>query len=264
MLIFYGFPVFVEKQMLNIRFLPIPGITLQVIQINCFLQWLTLMKDQMCFKQYVLEFIKLDVITIITQSTHNEPFVGQVPWCNTNYLLCKEYYLYFQLKLNSAPVFMHIPAKGKAKRGDSYDIQRYWQFSTVNIVCRATFPDIYVPVLNANLQYFFGYHAYQIVCQWSHCSSLPNGFLIPRKHAYWNRLISSTFCFNEVANIKCGFKTNLIVWEINNLCDNKNLLPGKMSSKLKVLADNTDLLCSALNFIHCICKIVLVFLLLFC
>ncbi|XP_046853766.1 tumor suppressor candidate 3-like [Xenia sp. Carnegie-2017] len=28
------------------------------------------------------------------------------------------------LKLNSAPVFMHIPAKGKAKRGDSYDIQR--------------------------------------------------------------------------------------------------------------------------------------------
>ncbi|XP_028397695.1 tumor suppressor candidate 3-like [Dendronephthya gigantea] len=28
------------------------------------------------------------------------------------------------LKLNSAPVFMHIPAKGKTKRGDNYDIQR--------------------------------------------------------------------------------------------------------------------------------------------
>ena len=29
---------------------------------------------------------------------------------------------------------MHIPAKGKAKRGDSYDIQRYWQFLVVVIV----------------------------------------------------------------------------------------------------------------------------------
>lgn len=32
---------------------------------------------------------------------------------------------YFQLKLNSAPVIMHFPAKGKQKKADTYDMSRY-------------------------------------------------------------------------------------------------------------------------------------------
>ena len=31
---------------------------------------------------------------------------------------------FFQLKLNSAPVFMHFPAKGKPKKADTMDIHR--------------------------------------------------------------------------------------------------------------------------------------------
>ena len=31
---------------------------------------------------------------------------------------------YFQLKLNTAPVVMHFPAKGKPKKTDTMDIQR--------------------------------------------------------------------------------------------------------------------------------------------
>jgi len=31
----------------------------------------------------------------------------------------------FQLKLNTAPVFMHFPAKGKHKKGDTMDIHRF-------------------------------------------------------------------------------------------------------------------------------------------
>ena len=30
-----------------------------------------------------------------------------------------------QLRLNSAPMFMHFPPKGKPKKADTYDIQRY-------------------------------------------------------------------------------------------------------------------------------------------
>lgn len=32
--------------------------------------------------------------------------------------------LFFQLRLNSAPVFMHFPPKGKPKKVDTLDIQR--------------------------------------------------------------------------------------------------------------------------------------------
>lgn len=30
----------------------------------------------------------------------------------------------FQMKINTAPVFMHFPAKGKPKKGDTLDIHR--------------------------------------------------------------------------------------------------------------------------------------------
>lgn len=30
----------------------------------------------------------------------------------------------FQLNMNSAPTFMHFPAKGKPKRADTFDLQR--------------------------------------------------------------------------------------------------------------------------------------------
>ena len=33
--------------------------------------------------------------------------------------------VYSQLRLNSAPMFMHFPPKGKPKKADTYDIQRY-------------------------------------------------------------------------------------------------------------------------------------------
>ena len=31
----------------------------------------------------------------------------------------------FQMKVNSAPVFVHFPAKGKPKKADTMDIHRY-------------------------------------------------------------------------------------------------------------------------------------------
>ena len=38
--------------------------------------------------------------------------------------------LLFQLKMNTAPVFMHFPEKGKTKKGDTLDINRLEQKST--------------------------------------------------------------------------------------------------------------------------------------
>jgi len=43
-------------------------------------------------------------------------------YLNTVYVNCTS--VIFQLKINSAPVIMHFPAKGKPKKADTMDIHR--------------------------------------------------------------------------------------------------------------------------------------------